>query len=375
MNRKTANSNYPLHLPDLNIRGFRGFSDITFPRLGRVTLIAGRNSVGKTTVLEAVRLFAARGRQPIVSSLLMSRRELSVSMDDDGNESLEPDLEFLFYGRENSECNAISIGPREGDSQLRISIVPPYDEFLTRLGFDNVDEDFMEDMGIFRTEFRGLTHEVPVTSSVMPRRRRTYFGSNFNYADPIICEFVGSDLSDDEFVARHWDRIALTDNEVRTVEALNLIFGDRVERVAVVGDHSIMRSRRVLVRMAGDDRPFPLRSLGDGAVRLFTIAVALAVSHNGLLLIDEAENGLHYSVLPDFWKMIIRTAQMSNVQVLATTHSADCIKGFEKAVSEVDAEELAGIVVRIQRDDGHLSVREYADSKLTVAAKQRIEMR
>ena len=49
----------------------------------------------------------------------------------------------------------------------------------------------------------------------------------------------------------------------------------------------------------------PLRSLGDGAVRLFGVALALANSQGGFLLIDEAENGIHYSLQRDFWRMVL----------------------------------------------------------------------
>ena len=51
-----------LHLPDLLISNFRGIDRLSIGRLGRVTLLGGRNGVGKTTVLEAVRVYAARGR-------------------------------------------------------------------------------------------------------------------------------------------------------------------------------------------------------------------------------------------------------------------------------------------------------------------------
>ena len=44
-----------LHVPSLRIEGFRGIDSLTINRLGRVTLLAGRNGTGKTTVLDAVR--------------------------------------------------------------------------------------------------------------------------------------------------------------------------------------------------------------------------------------------------------------------------------------------------------------------------------
>lgn len=53
----------PSHLPSLSIVGFRGIRELHIPRLGGATLLAGKNGTGKTTVLEAVRAYAARGRE------------------------------------------------------------------------------------------------------------------------------------------------------------------------------------------------------------------------------------------------------------------------------------------------------------------------
>ena len=48
-----------LPLPSLSISGFRGFENLSIPQLGRVTLLTGLNGVGKTTVLDAIRIYAA----------------------------------------------------------------------------------------------------------------------------------------------------------------------------------------------------------------------------------------------------------------------------------------------------------------------------
>ena len=117
----------------------------------------------------------------------------------------------------------------------------------------------------------------------------------------------------------------------------------------------------------------PLKSLGDGAVRIFSIALAIANSRDGFLLIDEAENGIHHSVQADFWKMVMKTSFENNVQVLATTHSWDCVVGFSRAAIEM--EEAEGRMVRVDRVGDQMRIVEYTEEDLQVVTRQRIEVR
>ena len=157
---------------------------------------------------------------------------------------------------------------------------------------------------------------------------------------PIInCQSLGPGLPSSPQLARLWDNVALTNEESSAVVALNLIYSGIVERVAMIGDdtgpHSSM-GRRPIVKLRNEAHPVPLKSLGDGAVRLFGVALALANSKDGFLLIDEAENGIHHSIQRDFWTMILKAAHQNNVQVLATTHSWDCVAGFTMAATEIE---------------------------------------
>ena len=131
--------------------------------------------------------------------------------------------------------------------------------------------------------------------------------------------------------------------------------------------------RRVVVRVSGHPLPVPLKSLGDGVTRLFAAALALANSRNGFLVVDEAENGIHYSVQRDFWRMVLRAAHQHNVQVLATTHSSDCVSGFARAAAEID--EAKGVYVRLERDGDQVRAVEYTEGELDTVAAQRIEVR
>lgn len=79
--------------------------------------------------------------------------------------------------------------------------------------------------------------------------------------------------------------------------------------------------------------------MGEGMRRVLQIVLKLVNARDGLLLIDEFENGLHYSVQPKVWTMLFELAEKLNVQVFATTHSWDCIKAFAevaKANEQVD---------------------------------------
>ena len=106
----TKPSKAVLHLPSLSVRGFRGIGNLSISRLGRVTLIAGKNGVGKTTVLDAVRLYAARSRYSILTSILQSREELIQGVNEDGDEVLAPDWEALIHSCNTSSDACISIG-------------------------------------------------------------------------------------------------------------------------------------------------------------------------------------------------------------------------------------------------------------------------
>ena len=187
---------------------------------------------------------------------------------------------------------------------------------------------------------------------------------------------MGPDGPTDEMTELYWNGIALTSHEDRAVEALNLTTNGAVERIALVDSTAKVGQpyrRRFMAKVVNKDYPVPIRSLGDGAMRAFALALALANSANGFLLIDEAENGIHYSIQAKFWNMVLQTAERNNVQVIATTHSWDCIVGFAKAANAM--EDAEGVLYRIQRNGERLRAVEYPELELANAAKHRIEVR
>ena len=377
-----------LHLPDLSIAGFRGIERLSIPRLGRVTLLAGRNGVGKTTVLEAVRVYASRGRSAVLDELLEAREEFAASYDEDHDPVELPDFAALFHGRNVSAASAISIGPSTGKDALGVVVSKPeawpdeqrrlLDRLLDRLP---VDTDVQGLKIVFR-EGEWFLPWILSTDDQLPIQlpRRLFRGIRMldedEWPSAAACESLGPGVLSNDDMARFWDNVVLTDGEELSIQALRLVLRDEVSRVAVIGDGGRSRysdGRRVVVRLPEAARPVPLRSLGDGVTRMFGVALALANSRGGFLTIDEAENGIHYSLQADFWRMVLRAASEHDVQVLATTHSGDCVRGFAQAAVEV--EDAEGVLVRLEREAGRTRAVEYSEEELVTAAEQRIEVR
>ncbi len=98
----------------------------------------------------------------------------------------------------------------------------------------------------------------------------------------------------------------------------------------------------------GLGRPVPLRLVGEGVTRVLEIVLAIYNDYGGVVMVDEVENGLHYSVLPDVWRAIGRAAESADVQVMATTHSYECVRAAHLAAADAATYDLR--VHRLERD-------------------------
>jgi hypothetical protein len=171
-----------------------------------------------------------------------------------------------------------------------------------------------------------------------------------------------------------WDRISLTESERTVLEALRLL-DPGIEGVALVEDHSSPRSKdRVPIIATREFRePVPLSSMGDGMTRIFQLVLALVSARGGMLLVDEFENGLHWSVQKAVWEMVWRLAYSLEVQVFATTHSRDCVRAFAEGWQRSPGD---GAFYRLERDSrGIADITRYPHMALLDSITSGVEMR
>jgi hypothetical protein len=114
-------------LSSLEIRQFRAFRKLEIERLGRVNLIVGKNNVGKTSVLEALRLYANPGSPQVLLDLISTRDEFDQPREprSNGRRPTPVPIGAIFHGRRAipDRTPAISIGPINDESKtLQVAV-------------------------------------------------------------------------------------------------------------------------------------------------------------------------------------------------------------------------------------------------------------
>lgn len=338
-------------LNSLVIKNFRMLEDFSVEKLGRLNLIVGKNNSGKSTVLEALRIYAGGANLSLLKEIAESHDEKFPLAE---ATLKEPCVTFpyedLFTGRQPSKKESVrfSIGESIGHEHQLI-----VDRVFVAEKKDNKFKFSVE----FTENWLNKNSNAGLVSQTLGISRKSgvwyiinHGDYNFLSTDQFVapCSLVPTHFISMDELASEWDKIAYTEHEYIITEALKIILPDYEHLVFVANERSNMAGkpqRIAKVKLASLPRPVALKSLGDGMVRILQIAIKLVSAQGGFLLIDEFENGLHYSTQEKIWSWLFTMAERLDIQVFATTHNWDCIDSFAKvAIASTDTE---GVLFRM----------------------------
>lgn len=361
---------------------FRGFKHLKLDKLGRVNLIVGKNNVGKTSLLEALSVYAHRGSPSLIYDILEARDENSRIRTSRVRNRIEiqrriENIRFLFYGRRDIKKQSLTISLGPGITQKTLSMSTGW--YIS----ETDDQGLRKLQPLPSPEFASAENVVPGlavkygTEAETIYRLERYIDSfriPISEATGIKYIYIPANGLDEIEIGEYWDSITLTELQEQVVASLRII-EPKIDGVNLITDSERRdeRERIPVVKLSDFDARLPLRSLGEGLNRMLGISLALSNSTDGLLLIDEIESGLHYSVQATMWRLVIEMAHRLNVQVFATTHSWDCIQGFQQATQEAKQEE--GVLIRLGRKKEDIVATLYNESELAIVTRDQIEVR
>ena len=344
-------------LNSLQIKNFRSLEDFKVSKLGRVNLIVGKNKSGKSSVLEALRIYAGNANQQLLENISASHNEkFRLNNEDIGQRNMSFPFEDLFIGRQYpiDENMEIVIGETLIDKKAlfirhvffvdRTDHEPNFQgasinrpQIISKAEIKNSDTPFKQALWVhnqnnnnnelsFLIRFENNPFTNPRLSTINPYPQESFIPTQFISVDDL---------------AKEWDQIIFTEHEAVIKSAMRIILPD-FENLAFVGERI---DRFAKVKLAHSTRPVPLKSLGDGMIRVLQIALKLVSAKGSFLLIDEFENGLHYSTQEKIWALLFEMSERLNIQIFATTHSWDCIEAFTKVAIENETTE--GVLFRM----------------------------
>jgi predicted ATPase len=380
-----------LNLDSFQIQNFRAFRDLTIERLGRVNLIVGKNNVGKTALLEALWVWAHDEYwDDLTDELVKPGVEEERSTSERLRERYEA-IRHLFYGRPGPESWGSQRSDLDNPEESEIYLGPCDDRDYSKGVYLHVNAETGSRIQWFRMEaarwhpgkeeFRPVG-TLGIKSGSGPRGRYDL--------QPIDALFVSSSSLNETEQSELWSN-AVRDGKKSSVLSLLKAIDCGVEDVNLIqqpflrghphgnsirfGERSV-EDRRFVVTREASPKPISLESLGEGMVRAMSIGLGLVGGEGGMTLIDEIENGIHYSAQPGIWRMIFRMAKKLDVQVFATTHSYDCVQAFQKASQEHNRSESMLVSLRRREEDPDdiVAIRSDRD-ELSTVVEEDIEVR
>ena len=367
----------------IRIRGYRGLDSFKMHGLGRVNLLVGTNNCGKTSILECIELLRSAGSPQVLSSIVGRRGEWGSWGDGDPRASLairpEPlDVSHLFPNHElRGAIHVEADSGGEAPAADRNRKVTVYVEEPSDSEHDERDAELEGDDGNGRLVLHVKWSDAENDYRTFVTRDGLLLGPRWptrGRNDPRqAVQFVRTSGVTAVDVVRTFSKFVLTPKEEAITQALRIV-EPAIERIAPVADDRSRLYRDapggVVLKLRGVADRVPIGSTGDGMWRMLGLALSISNAGGGVLLVDEIDTGLHYSVMENMWRMVSERAAALSVQVFATTHSRDC---YESLAAIAKSE---GGDVTIQRiDRSRTEAVGFSTRAIVAAAERSIEVR
>ena len=353
----------------IGFQNFRGFSDLKLEGVQPITLISGRNNVGKSSVLDGLFLFfdhlapesfvkinGFRGIPPMTEPKYL--------------------WEPVFYGLDITRPMEIALDLSDGRAVLHYerdtSYVVPEDADVPR----NVLNQFISTTGSSYTlkfqythnDYWETGHFISSASGLLRHMETSLDGDRIlpmpftQFINSVIIQSNGD-------VAALLGEVEMNGKKDLLLEVL------RTMEPSISDITTIMTpagTAQIYLRFTG--QLLPVKLAGDGLNKLMFLLLSIMAHPGSLLLIDEIETGVHYSAYADLWRSVAQMAEVCGCQIIATTHSYECIVGAIEGLQAIDAGNRF-CYFRIDRQGGTAVARRYSDALLRTAIDTSLEVR
>ena len=316
-------------LKSVRIRNFRVLDELFIESLSRINLVAGRNNAGKTSLLEALFLLSGAGNPHMaLNSNVIRMPDLPMS----GPREILRETYWKPMFTELDTDRVIEIEGAHavrGPLNLRMLLERPTVVELPLGASKEISAKDLHGEPPLLLSFKGGA-EPEVEGRVR------YAGQSIqidqpNVPVPFDAVILPTQVVNHPDNAERLSRLRKRKQDAPLLSALRII-EPRLQSIEV-------NSASGFSMIWGDiglPELVPLAMMGEGMTRLARLVLAIATVPGGLVLVDEIETGLHHTVMPDVWRAVDEAAKQFDTQVVATTHSYECVRAAHEALGDGD---------------------------------------
>lgn len=309
---------------NVEITNFRGIEHLKIDDFSRVNVLLGHNNSGKSSVLEALMLLMGMSNPDMPQRIngfrtnnmfggfgdvrylfynldINNRPEIKSEMYDYVKRHLTLKMTYTFDSNSQNETVDGSLPKSE-----------------TKVFFNTLEMAFNINEGTIQRDFRS---SVSINSSGMITNKNIAEG----YVEKNSAAFLSANLAVNNLI---WDLSELVKRKMKDVVLKRLaLFDSRINAIEVINND-------VFIGFEGIGELLPLSMTGDGLRRYLSVVAATANPMNNIILIDEIDNGLHYTAYRKLWESIFMLAVSTNKQVFITTHSKETLIQLQQMLEE-----------------------------------------
>ena len=336
-------------ISSFKIKGFKQFQEIEISNLSRITLLGGKNSSGKTSILEGFFLFYDRGNPEILLRQLSLRGTTAFGLSKD---SILTPIFNKFNLKQNIEVE-ISNGKSQEKMVIKhnanyvrkiiIQSTPITDLQNQTKNVQQTHTSNSLDFEYFvRNKGIGKAHLILDRGNIS-METDSLIHSAFSLKKVIFIPSSGNrNLNDDAIKFGQIDIKGKTDLIVDIIK----IIEPRLKSLSTIAQGN----QSNIYGDIGLGKKIPVQYMGEGAAKLLSIIVSIAANKDGVILIDEIENGFHHSVLNKILKAIYKTTCTFNCQIIATTHSYELLENLASIINNKNKNDFCYVRLDWKKD-------------------------
>jgi len=319
-------------IKSIKIQNFKLFHSLTIEEIPKILLIGGDNNSGKTSILEAIGLGFAFVH-PYAFIKFLNWRIPSQALPINNNEWFTS----YYYNFDLNQLITIEYMRNSSKSKVVFKPSPKTSAPVVDERKNNIDKSLNVNLDGLEIEYwPNMIHsQSPVKGTLFIENNRFVLnnGQRLREAqnkqgDNIQLFFLSStQRSASEEIAKIYGELDRINNTSHILEALKIL-EPKLLSLSIIPFGNL----HAIYEDTGIGLKTTLYLMGQGINHLVSILLTISNAKNGIVLIDELENGIHYSVFPLFWETIAKHAKYNNAQIIATTHSRELIQGAVEGI-------------------------------------------